>query len=120
MSFEGYFQRLCKNGHYSELDVYDPTDVPRERWKCDVCGEPLAWEKTVDQTNGTYCACPRGRAAEAEEHNPNFKCIYCGEDGRIDGYVELEMEEQSCLEAPATFKIPERVGHRYDDKEDAD
>jgi len=96
MSFEGYYQVLCKNGHYEAFSVY--WDEP-EFWKCGDCGEPCAWWHIVDVTNGSY----------DEEGN------------RIDGYVELETEKQFiCVcptcgvaheTAPARYKIPKGVGH---------
>ena len=45
MSFEGYHQKLCKNGHLSCPDVYSDID------ECPVCLEPFVWTKIVDQTN---------------------------------------------------------------------
>jgi hypothetical protein len=48
MSFEGYEQRLCKNGHYETFDVYEfvPEDDP-----CSVCGAKWVWFNLVDCTN---------------------------------------------------------------------
>jgi hypothetical protein len=49
MSFEGYIQRLCKNGHLEEIDVYD---FESKNEMCDECGEDWIWQNTVDETNG--------------------------------------------------------------------
>lgn len=47
MSYEGYVQALCVNGHYSTYDCYDFCSSHR----CFVCTAPLAWVNDVDQTN---------------------------------------------------------------------
>jgi hypothetical protein len=47
MSFEGYYEFLCQNGHHAACDVYAP-----EPKKCRVCGASMAWQNMVDQTNG--------------------------------------------------------------------
>lgn len=47
MSFEGYFQRLCKNGHNCNCDGYCASDDDR----CDFCDAEIAWENLIDQTN---------------------------------------------------------------------
>jgi hypothetical protein len=78
MSFEGYYQKLCKNGHYATVDVYNDY----LEWKCAVCGEKEAWSNIVDYTNGTY------------EHDPDtdeYVCDAKGKKIRIDGYIDLEI-----------------------------
>lgn len=47
MSYEGYTEYLCANGHHFTVDCYDvaPPGCPR-------CSSPLAWEHAVDETNG--------------------------------------------------------------------
>ena len=45
MSFEGYYQKVCKNGHYFECDVYQDRD------NCVDCFLPIIYENIVDQTN---------------------------------------------------------------------
>jgi hypothetical protein len=45
MSFEGYYQKLCKNGHLCCPDVY--CDVE----ECPTCNTPFVWTEIVDQTN---------------------------------------------------------------------
>lgn len=47
MSFEGYWEKLCKKGHYTSFDVYD--DEPTV---CTFCKEPFEYSHLVDQTNG--------------------------------------------------------------------
>lgn len=84
MSWEGYHQRLCSNGHYWTVDGY--LSEPEE---CRVCGEKFVWENIVDTTNGSY------------DDN--------GE--RIDGFIELEIkEERKCEHCGSIlgmiYKIP--------------
>lgn len=46
MSYEGYDQYVCLNGHYEARDCHTPLR------KCPECGERFVWENAVDQTNG--------------------------------------------------------------------
>ena len=84
MSYEGYSQFLCKNGHAWTADCMR-TDMET---KCPACGEFKVWENIVNVTNGSF---------EGNE--------------RIDGYVELEiLEEKVCSEChrptETRYKIP--------------
>jgi len=99
MSYEGFTQYLCKNGHYSVRDAYDDFDFGENEWKCKYCAEPAAWWNMVDQTNGSF-----------------------DDDGkRIDNAVELEIvQEHVCVcqcgnkhfSAPTIYKTPPHgVGH---------
>lgn len=47
MSYEGYNEWLCRNGHYNTSDAYQ--DDPK---CCRHCKEPLVWSHSVDCTNG--------------------------------------------------------------------
>ena len=101
MSYEGYEQYLCSNGHLHEEDAHvtiwsDPLMV------CSICHEPFVWKNSVDETNGSH-----------DEET--------GE--RIDGQVELEVlkEVKFCV-CPICktmhalnmirYKIPTSTGHR--------
>ena len=54
MSYEGYEEYLCENGHYMTANCYDSV------WpQCRSCGHSFSHWHAVDQTNGT------------EENNPN-------------------------------------------------
>ena len=83
MSFEGYFQYVCKEGHYWNSDCYIEHDI------CPQCHQKAVWDNLVDETNGSH-----------------------DEDGkRIDGYVELETlcktECEYCGSVlNETYKIP--------------
>lgn len=110
MSYEGYCQVLCENGHYHTFDAYDSViedsvnwqmyngyggkDQERKPWACHWCGKDIAWVNNVDETNGEAA-----------------------------GYVELEVEKESVfctcpccknkhvVEQP-TYKTPHGRGHR--------
>jgi len=104
MSYEGYRQILCKNGHCSTEDAhvsyYDDTAYP---WICSICGAEEAWSNGVDTTNGSY------------DFNPDTQ-----QNERIDGFVELEIDQPaqfckcaSCghehVVTPATYKVPDKA-----------
>jgi hypothetical protein len=115
MSYEGYEQVLCKNGHASVFDAWDMTRPRDDDWKCPAvtlkqgvpttCGAPMAWSNDVNVTNGSW-----------------------DEDGtRIDGYVEVdaEAEAETCkcdkcgnehVVDPPRFKIPKDKGRRHKDR----
>lgn len=99
MSYEGYQQLICKNGHYNTVDAYDNIEV------CQVCGEGFVWWNSVDVTNGSF---------EVNEK---------GEEVRIDGHINLEIlqSEDYCtcekcdnthIISPAIYKVPEVGGHK--------
>lgn len=67
MSFEGYYQRLCKRGHMMSADVYLASDNDR----CMRCDEPIAWQHLVDQTND------EGEIVQLELDFKN-ECEHCG------------------------------------------
>lgn len=46
MSFEGYYQNICANGHYTVRDVYEDSDR-----LCSECGAGFVRENLVDNTN---------------------------------------------------------------------
>jgi len=77
MSFEGYMQYLCPQGHYWERDVYEERDSK----ECPRCNQKVAWQNIVDETNGTF-----------------YK------NRRIDDYVILVPTKSSST--PTTFHIP--------------
>lgn len=60
MSYEGYEEFICKNGHYNTLDVNyftygsDDPKIQKEMEFCPCCGEKYKWQCSVDQTNGYY------------------------------------------------------------------
>lgn len=88
MSFEGYYQILCKNGHYHCEDCYSSYGYGDTLvWRCPECQEQVAWENLVDITNGTY---------EQDEE---------GNMIRIDGYIELQKKTEALYEECPTCKV---------------
>jgi len=89
MSYEGYVQYLCKNGHNWEQDCY-VDDFEAGSDKCPHCQQKAVWRNDVDTTNGSF------------------------EGGkRIDGYVDLEVKMilrcTKCGSRVETiYKIPRR------------
>ena len=93
MSFEGYHQVLCKNGHHFTTDL----GFDEESWECPYCKEKLAWTHIVDTTNGSF------------------------ENGKqIDGYIELKVAQKAkvceCDKCgnehviePVRYKIPKEA-----------
>ena len=75
MSYEGYEQVLCENGHYFVYDCYMWDwfgEGESDDWHCPFCEAALAWSNSVDTTNEGYI----------------------NEDGSIEpayGYVELHL-----------------------------
>jgi hypothetical protein len=50
MSFEGYVEYLCEDGHYNRLDASYLWDMHTPT--CTYCARPVAWSRVVDETNG--------------------------------------------------------------------
>lgn len=111
MSFEGYYQLLCKEGHKSSHDVY--WDAPET---CEHCAAEFVWRNMVDQTNGSYCVTQVYEQGMWPEDVYCTGCEYC-KDGRIDNYVELEEIKAAVYETceccgthrllePARYRIP--------------
>ena len=112
MSYSGYQQILCKNGHYHTYNCYEwdygGFGGAEEGWQCPICGEGVAWDNSVDVTNGCFC------------EDGCTGCEYC-DHGRIDGYFDLEIDKEavkctceSCghvhVVEPARYKIPREKG----------
>lgn len=111
MSFFGYYQVLCKNGHLSRVDVYPYINfnekIAEENgdilFRCDVCDELASWYNVVNCTDGIY-----------EDYDADGNPI--GE--RIDNFVELELKnpEKRCEHCNSiieeeTYYIPKGKGH---------
>lgn len=46
MSFEGYTQNICQNGHFEDRDAYYGLNT------CTTCRKVFVWTNVVDDTNG--------------------------------------------------------------------
>ena len=67
MSYQGYTEYLCEDGHYWTQDAFDDPVV-----SCVVsgCPRPVAWTHEVDQTNGTDPNEPWSLPTELEVDEP--------------------------------------------------
>jgi hypothetical protein len=91
MSYEGFEQLLCENGHYWVVDAYDLSFDLSE--KCSVCGAGVAWYNGVDQTN-----CEEVGYVELELLNEATYCTcQCGHKHQL---------------TPPTYKMPEGIGYK--------
>lgn len=90
MSFSGYYQCLCENGHLSNVDAiaYSTADLVGEELFCYQCKTRFAFTNLVDTTNECHGYFPLGKfllkPAVVEKCNLNHMHV-----------VE-----------PATYKIP--------------
>ena len=74
MSYEGYSQFWCKNGHYWTVDC-NSLMYKDEKEMCPICNEEKVVENMVNTTNGSF-----------------------DEDGtRIDGFIEPEIIKEEKL-----------------------
>jgi hypothetical protein len=80
MSYEGYEQFMCKNGHLDEHDCYLAPNT--KYWKCPTCKENCAWWNSVDQTNeldeetGIYPG-EIGLELAEDQNSPVTECPTC-------------------------------------------
>jgi len=108
MSFEGYYQIICNNGHESCAQLHEidyefdslPMKDAHSRWECPYCKAKCAWWNLVDVTNGSF-----------DDKNR-----------RIDGFKELKIKAKAktctckkcknvhLIEQP-TYHIPINKGH---------
>lgn len=125
MSYEGYVQVLCANGHYSTYDCWDDPfglGYGEETVNpiCNVCGAKLVWRNGVDITNGCD-AIPEVEDTEGicggGLHREEIDKRGCA--GMGCGYISLEVKSPAIMcecgkcghsheIAPATYHIPEK------------
>lgn len=113
MSYEGYQQYLCPEGHLWNLDcnwhMASPLPELQNGWPlCPDCKKPPVWTNPIDETN----SCDK---LDDKGHHPGCQC----------GFVDLELIEpvKDCVcpncgshhvkEAPR-YKIPETGGRKVD------
>jgi len=89
MSFEGYQQMLCKNGH----QIIDNADADASKVKCYFCKAPIVWWNIVDDTN-----CDQYGLVKLKVKTKEIKCT-CKECGNIH------------IKVPVTYYIPKSKGH---------
>jgi len=83
MSFEGYHQLLCKNGHEWSRDVYedysfDGTDYSdnMKNTICPQCKEKVVWWNLVDLTNGSYDEYFLAIDSKGHKHRVDYNDLY--------------------------------------------
>ena len=109
MSYEGYEQYLCANGH---LRVYDCWDIPPyegvenpdEVINCN-CGAPLVFHHSVNTTNGEEEGCPDTLPYPFEINTPAVTCTCSCGDVHVVGEVTYKIPEKFC----------DRCGAKLDD-----
>jgi len=94
MSWEGYYQVLCKKGHLFSADPYtcDMYDSAHHHTPLCPCGEPAVWYNSVDTTNGSF---------GEDDH---------GHEVRIDGYIP---DDAFVLLTPAEYCTCDKCQHRH-------
>lgn len=97
MSYEGYVEGLCEDGHYHSWDCWDdpPLQCNAPTGKNTMCGKTWVWSNPVDQTNGS------GEEFEA----------------KLEVFEEVKTETcPTCnhteIVAAIRYKIPEDCGHK--------
>ena len=93
MSFEGYDQLLCSQGHLSIADCYDSVELYSKNELCR-CGEVFVFRHIVDQTNGYDETNPDNCDMKFEEITPEE--------------VEVCNLGHEHIIKEATYRIPER------------
>ncbi len=96
MSYEGYVEYLCANGHYRVFDCrefYDIQDISGR--KCS-CGAPFVFRHSVDETNGIIPNDPGTQGYPFEVDVPPVMCV-CDKCGKSHVIEEVR------------FKIPTKV-----------
>lgn len=90
MSYEGYEQLVCENGHYWELDAHLSSGTLKEN-KCPHCKGDAAWSNAVDQTNSDGSEF----VVKLSERTPAVveTCEHCNSSKEID---------------PPTYHIPKK------------
>lgn len=78
MSFEGYYEHLCPNGHYWTTDVYE--EMYSGEAKCPHCKQESTWFHLVDETNGSDPNYPSTMPypLEVEADDVYCECPTCG------------------------------------------
>lgn len=89
MSYEGYTQVLCKNGHYSTREPYYH-GFGGEGELCPICKEEIVWMNEVDQTNIEEIGYIE-MVQFLKEPRKTETCQCCGHTKEV---------------APATYRIP--------------
>ena len=110
MSYEGYTQYICKNGHTWSEDCMTADDAE----PCPECLTKAAWANMVDQTNG--CEYLKGNTDDERFVDLPVN-LHKQLDDCICGHIDLEPKDISCCDKcghtlEATYKIPKKGGYK--------
>ncbi len=107
MSYEGYTNHFCSNGHYlAYRDCYDNDD----NLYC-FCGSKVFFTESIDETNG--CCCEDGKTCCAHSHvlqkqiRVDKKPCHCNH-GKVmvtKDYKTKEQIEIDCPNCQGTFQL---------------
>ena len=94
MSFEGYYEKLCEDGHLTTFDVYYYFKPDKCR-----CGKEFVWWHIVDVTNGMDEETGEGMPTDFEilSEEKVETCNCCNHTNVIE---------------EVRYKIPDAVGHK--------
>ncbi len=96
MSYEGYVEKLCSNGHLSSVDAHDDY----EEDKCHRCKKPFVFIHHVDQTNGIE---------EDENGEPHpYTVGYPFEKDGFDDEVYVDHYDNKYFVKILRYKIPKK------------
>lgn len=89
MLFEGYFQKLCENGHLTHEDVY-----ATESNICPRCGGEFVYTNLVDTTNGSYDN--EGNRIDGAKIFKIKKIRTCGHCGSVLEVIYKQPKRKKC------------------------
>lgn len=71
MSYEGYEEFICENGHYWAVDasvlIYGSDEERKFAYICPHCKKMAQYQCSVDETNGSDPSCPQTLAGTKTE-----------------------------------------------------
>jgi len=111
MSYEGFIQQICENGHFSGRDCCDSNET------CRICSGKIVWENEVDQTNWEDVG-----YIQREDMNKFIiqkavieTCSHCGQNKQIspDIYRPPTPEETAQYRTISGLDVPEGADCDY-------
>ncbi len=103
MSYEGYQEKLCSNGHLSySSDIYEDFAENESLLVCNFCKEPFVFIHSIDETNGILFD-SIGKEILSTISYP-FIVIGYDDDWKKDHYGNSYSEKVYCYEIPSGAK----------------
>lgn len=131
MSYSGFTQVWCKNGHYFSYDCFDsdnptrqndPWNENKNNWKCPICKDKVAFINEVDQTNCCTCSGYEEKDFRLEScgYNKSWNEIQSGCKFQGLGYIQpvIAVSEKICtccdcgnkhVAEPAKYIVPNKT-----------